>query len=122
MEDGPFKESHLVPYFLSLPESTLSPGKPGGLRELVGQMRFTWASALLRHPEPSACGCTTGGDCHLLAGATRRRKEAFKPLPAVGAAFWMNNNIDGGLPVTHEGGLELGGNFARVFQKGCVCC
>ena len=62
------------------------------------------------------------GDCHLLAGVTHGGKEAFKLLPTVGAAFWTSNNTDDGLPAAHEGRLEFDGNFARVFQKGCVCC
>lgn len=78
--------------------------------------------ALLRGAEPSACGCTTAVDCHLLTGVTHRGKEAFKPLPTIGAAFWNNDNIGGGSPVMHEGRLEVGGNFAGVFQKGRVCC
>lgn len=33
----------------------------------------------------------------------------------------MSNSIGAGLPVLYEGGLGLTGNFAGVFQEGCVC-
>lgn len=116
-----------MPCFLSLPEFSLVPGKPSELGEPVGQTRFVWAN-LLREPCPAPASpalCMWLYNCRglsILPGVTLGRKEAFKWLPAVGTAFWMINNIDGGLPVMHEGRLELRGNFAGVLQKGCVRC
>lgn len=108
-----------MPYFLSLPESSWAPGKPGGLREPSGANAFPMGKSSVRavRPKPSACGCTTAGDCHLLAGVTHWGKEAFKPLPAVGTAFWMNNNIDGGLPVRHEGQAGMRRELCRSFPE-----
>lgn len=68
-EDSPFKESHLVPYFLSLPWVSWV-GSGGAGRFPKGSISLCESWALLRCPQPSARVCTTAEHCHLLTGVT----------------------------------------------------